>query len=171
MKKSSKLSSLAVALIFATFLILSISCASEPSSVSVKIKTLQSWLIGQEKSVPCSHEKSIIQWKYLVRELSKVGELNGIQLSEGGGMTSMNLESVITISKIPLNVVYSFRNTNGQVTLQVVSVTEVDSTNSPFSVTVYESELANYKTSVTEKIGKMLEEKANQLVEKSVYLE
>ena len=170
--KKNKFIGIAVLAIFVIFMAFSLACASAPEAVkTVDIKSLNAWLLNTSATADCDGDISMVQWKYLVKELSKVDELDNIELAQSKGMTSMNLSSMITVSKINLKYTYSFNNENGKVTLKILNIEEINPTEAPFKVSVPESEFAQYQQNVINKFSKELAEKANQLVEKKLYLE
>ncbi len=163
---------LLVSLLFAAFMAISLSCASEPEpeKATVTMKNLVSWTVGIEQSADCDSQISIIQWKYLVKELNKVGELDNIEIAESKGMTSMNLSSVIQISGNAMKYMYSLSPEEGRIVLRITSFEAVDDS-VEFSKVMLADQVAGYKDSVIKKVSDDLKKHADQLIEKKVYLE
>ncbi|MBQ3686903.1 MAG: hypothetical protein II932_03645 [Treponema sp.] len=160
-----------VLLCFVAFFLLSLSCASGPKQTTVKIANVRSWVVDGSVSVPCESNLSIAQWKYLVKELDKIDQLDNIKLSAGKGIASMNLESFIKISGVPLKYVYSVKPSAGELTLTILDIAEADPEAGAFAVTMTVDELEGYKASVVKKIEKDLTSHAEFLVENKVLLE
>ena len=163
---------LLVSLLFAAFIAISLSCASEPEpeKANVTMKNLESWTVGLEQSALCDTQISIIQWKYLVKELNKVGELDNIEIAESKGMTSMNLSSVIQISGNAMKYMYSLSPEEGRIVLRITSFEAVDDS-VEFNKVMLADQVAGYKDSVIKKVSEDLKKHADQLIEKKVYLE
>ena len=163
---------LLVSLLFAAFMAISLSCASEPepAKTNVTMKDLNSWTVGLESVADCDTQISIIQWKYLVKELNKVGELDNIEIADSKGMTSMNLESTIQISEVAMKYTYSLASEDSRVVLRITSIEQIDPT-VEFSKVILVDQLEEYKASVIKKVSNDLQKHADQLVEKKVYLE
>lgn len=163
---------LLVSLLFAAFIAISLSCASEPEpeKANVTMKNLESWTVGLEQSALCDTQISIIQWKYLVKELNKVGELDNIEIAESKGMTSMNLESTIQISQTAMKYVYSLASEDDKIVLRITSIKQVDDS-VEFNKVMLADQVAGYKDSVIKKVSEDLKKHADQLIEKKVYLE
>lgn len=161
----------ATILCFTAFFIFSLSCASAPRQRTVRISDIREWANGTSVSVPCTPEISVIQWKYLVTELSKINGLNNIKLSASNSLTAMNLESTINISGTVLKYIYSLESEAGQITLKISSVKEQDPTTGTFSATMTPDEISDYKANVIRKFTSEMTAHANELIAKKTALE
>ncbi len=162
---------LAAAACFTAFFLCSLSCASAPRQKTVKIADIQSWAEGTTVSVPCDPSISVIQWKLLVKELADINELDNINLSPSKSLTALNLESTVKVSGTPLKYVYSLNSADKEITLEILSIEEVDSEADPLSATMTIDEVTDYKANVVKKFTNDLTAHGKQLVEKKKILE
>ena len=172
--KKYVLSLVPISLVFIGYLLLSLACASAPEPKNeprseISLENVNQLLKNQEVNILSNNGLTSDQLMEVTKLCIQTSELTGVEIIEENKKLSYAvLKATISLNKKPMLVKFSYSISKaGTLKMRVMEISEQDSVNAPYSVTVYTKDYEATMNAIKSTVLNRLDSIGNTVLKRS----